>query len=221
MIDFTRRPAACRASLLFPCRCRFSAAARLGQIVFKLLTCNIFSMSGGSSLGAEKRFLPALREKCIVRCIGSSPSALEMPSGVKVALLRVLVRDHLRRRRPADAKARVRADRHHRLRPKLGHLFESGAKTATQDEDRDFRDIQCRPPLHRQNARVLSQRPRRRKRGDNRLRAPRGGYYPTRLACHRPVPNWLRLTMPWFWSLAAPSTAVPLIFPSRISPSKK
>jgi hypothetical protein len=35
------------------------------------------------------------------------------------------------------------------------------------------------------------------------------------------VPNWLRLTIPWFWSLAAPSTAVPLIFPSRISPSKK
>ena len=40
--------------------------------------------------------------------------------------------------------------------------------------------------------------------------------YATRLASHRPVPNWLRLTMPRFWSLAAPSTAVPLIAPSRI-----
>lgn len=47
------------------------------------------------------------------------------------------------------------------------------------------------------------------------------GYHPTRLACQRPVPNWLRLTTPWFWSLAAPSTAVPLITPSRIVPSKK
>jgi hypothetical protein len=43
----------------------------------------------------------------------------------------------------------------------------------------------------------------------------------TRLACQRPLPNWLRLTMPWFWSLAAPSIAVPLMLPSRISPSKK
>src|ERR1700730_16846757 len=107
MIDFTRRPAACRASLLFPCRWRFSAAARLGQIVFKLLTRNIFSMSGGSSLGAEKRFLPALRETCSVRFTGWPPSALEMPGVAKGPLLRVLVRDHLRRRRPADAKARV------------------------------------------------------------------------------------------------------------------
>ena len=45
--------------------------------------------------------------------------------------------------------------------------------------------------------------------------------YVNRLASHRPVPNWLRLTTPWFWSLAAPSTAVPLITPSRIVPSKK
>ena len=43
----------------------------------------------------------------------------------------------------------------------------------------------------------------------------------TRLACQGPGPNWLRLTMPWFWSLAAPSMAVPLMLPSRISPSKK
>jgi len=49
----------------------------------------------------------------------------------------------------------------------------------------------------------------------------RRGRHPTRLACQRPGPNWLRLTTPWFWSLAAPSMAVPLIRPSRTSPSKK
>ena len=53
-------------------------------------------------------------------------------------------------------------------------------------------------------------------RGDEGVRG-----YVTRLACQLPAPNWLRLTMPWFWSLPAPSSAVPRISPSRISPSRK
>ena len=46
-------------------------------------------------------------------------------------------------------KNRVRADRHHRLRPKFRHLLKPGAEAATKDEDRNFRDIQCHPPVHR------------------------------------------------------------------------
>src|SRR6266851_1957476 len=45
--------------------------------------------------------------------------------------------------------------------------------------------------------------------------------YVTRRACHSPVPNWLRLTMPAFWSLAAPSATVPAIAPSLTVPSNR
>src|SRR5439155_1136126 len=45
--------------------------------------------------------------------------------------------------------------------------------------------------------------------------------YAVRFACHSPLPNWLRLTMPLFWSLAAPSSTVPAIAPSSTRPSKQ
>src|ERR1700730_10316367 len=92
---------------------------------------------GGASSGAEERFLPALREmpttndrrRLAIHRLGRS--AREMPGRIKIALLRVLVRDHARLRRPADREARVVPE------------------AAAQDKDRYFRDIQCRPPSHR------------------------------------------------------------------------
>ena len=95
----------------------YSAAARLGQIVSKLLIRNIFSMSRGGALGAEKGFLPEGREVRADRaaCRGGTDfanhrlgrSARQMPGRVKVALSRVLVRDDARLGRPTDGKARV------------------------------------------------------------------------------------------------------------------
>ena len=43
----------------------------------------------------------------------------------------------------------------------------------------------------------------------------------SRRACHSPLPNWLRLTMPLLVSLAAPSSTVPAIAPSLTRPSKR
>jgi len=95
----------------------YSAAARLGQIVSKLLIGSIFSMSRGGISGAEKRFLPEGREVRADRaaCRGGTDfanhqlgrSARQMPGRVKIALSRVLVRDDARLGRPADRKARV------------------------------------------------------------------------------------------------------------------
>ena len=50
-------------------------------------------------------------------------------------------------------KDRIRADRHHRLRAKFGHLLEPGAKAAAEDEDRNFCDIQWHPPSSHQASR--------------------------------------------------------------------
>src|SRR3984893_7878363 len=46
-------------------------------------------------------------------------------------------------------KDRVRADRHHRLRAKVGHFFAPRAEPAAKNKDGYFRNIQCRPPPHR------------------------------------------------------------------------
>src|SRR6266436_5815998 len=82
----------------------YSAAARLGQIVSKLLIRNISSMSRGGALGAEKGFLPEGREARADRAAGRRSSdfakhrlgrsARQMPGRAKIALSRVLVRDH-------------------------------------------------------------------------------------------------------------------------------
>jgi hypothetical protein len=95
----------------------YSAAARLGQIVSKLLIGSIFSMSRGGISGAERRFLPEGREVRADRaaCRGGTDfanhqlgrSARQMPGRVKVALSRVLVRDDAGLGRPPDRKARV------------------------------------------------------------------------------------------------------------------
>src|SRR5438093_6490946 len=95
----------------------YSAAARLGQIVFKLLIRIIFSMPRGGPSGAEKRFLPEGREVRADRAACRSGthfanhrlgrSARQMPGRVEIALSRVLVRDDARRGRPTDRKARV------------------------------------------------------------------------------------------------------------------
>ena len=95
----------------------YSAAARLGQIVSKLLISNIFSMPRGGTLGAEKRFVPEGREVRADRAASRrgadfanhrlGRSARQMPGRVKIALSRVLVRDDARLGRPADRKARV------------------------------------------------------------------------------------------------------------------
>jgi hypothetical protein len=54
----------------------------------------------------------------------------------------------------------------------------------------------------------------------NRFPELRRRGHATRLARHSPVPNWLRFTMPAFWSLAAPNSTVPDIAPSATRPSK-
>src|SRR5437899_5564786 len=74
----------------------YSAAARLGQIVSKLLIDHIFSMSRWGTSGAEKRFLPEGREVRADRagCRRGSGfanhrlgrSARQMPGRVKIAL---------------------------------------------------------------------------------------------------------------------------------------
>ena len=61
----------------------------------------------------------------------------------------------------------------------------------------------------RQNASFYADRPQ-----------PTTRRYASRLARHSPAPNWLRLTMPLFWSLAAPSSTLPDMAPSPTLPSK-
>src|SRR6267378_5558352 len=95
----------------------YSAAGRLGQIVYKLLIGRVFSTLTGGASGAERRFLPEGREVRADRaaCRRATDfanhrlgrSARQMPGRVKVALLRILVRDHAGLGRPTDRKTPV------------------------------------------------------------------------------------------------------------------